>query len=74
MYYDGKPWYNALSNITENNEAKIRKTKLENEPKLERRDCAQSQTVPDQTSHDYHDIHLNPCYKQFIRILADDKK
>ena len=74
MHYDGKPWNSALKNINEINEARIRKAKIEHEDKLERGNPAQSQTVPGQISYKHHGIYLNPCYKQFTRILADDKK
>ena len=72
--YDGKPLYSALKNITEINEVRIRKAKKEHEAKLERGDLAQCQTVLDRISHEHHGIDLNPCHKQFTRILADDKK
>ena len=74
MYYNGKPWYSALTNITEINEARIRETKIELEAKLERGHRAQCQTVPDQISHEHHGIHLYLCYKRFTRILAIHKK
>ena len=41
---------------------------------LERGDRAQCRTVPDQISHEHHGTDLNTCYKQFTRVLADDKK
>ena len=61
-----------MNNITESNEARIRKAKIEHEANLGREDRAQCQA--DQVSHEHHGIHLNPCYEQFTRILADDKK
>ena len=72
VHYDRKPWYSALKNITEISETKIRKAKIEHDAKLERGDHAQCQTVSDQISHEHHSS--NPCYKQFARILADNKK
>ena len=70
MHYDRKCFYGELKNITEVNEARIRKAKIEHEEKLERGDRAQCQKFPHRISHE----HLNPCYKQFTRVLADDKK
>ena len=61
-----------MTNIIENNEARIRKAKIEHQTKLGREDRAQRQT--DQVSHKHHGIHLNPSYKQFTYILADSKK
>lgn len=61
-----------MTNIIENNEARIWKAKIEHQAKLGREDRAQRQT--DQVSHKHHGIHLNPSYKQFTYILADSKK
>lgn len=61
-----------MTNIIENNKARIRKAKIEHQAKLGREDRAQHQT--DQVSHKHHSIHLNPSYKQFTYILADSKK
>ena len=68
-HYEGKSNYTALKDISEINEFKIRKARIEHESNEDKGHFVQCRTVSEEINHEIYAVHLELCYK----ILADKK-
>ena len=62
-----------MIDISEINEYKIRKARIEHEANEDKGHFVQFRTVPEEINNEIHGVHLEPCYKIFAKFLADKK-
>ena len=72
-YYEGKSNYTALADISKINEYKISKARINHEANKDKGHFVEYRKVPEEINNEIQDVHLEPYYKIFTRILADKK-
>ena len=62
-----------MIDISEINEYKIRKARIEHEANEDKGHFVQCRTITEEINYEIHGVHLEPCYMIFTRILGDKK-
>ena len=73
IHIEGRSKYSNLKDVNEQNEIRIRQAIEEHEKQGRKvsRFYEQCTSVPEIIDKNIHGIHIDPCYKDFTRILAD---